>query len=216
MHPALPNVNRIFDRFYPIIGGCPVSSKILPRRSLIATNRKLPNLSSLLASNPFCCQPPNSQLKGFHKSNGCSCKVCSESFFTSMVYSPSFPDRGFTINKSLNCQSRNVIYQVVCHCGRNYIGRTINPNDRWANHKSHIRLEEKTCNLATHCIEKHRGSMVGKTKLRGVEEIKSFLKFTLVDCVGENGSQEELKKLEDRWRDRLTSWAPLGLNTRED
>jgi len=58
--------------------------------------------------------------------------------------------------------------------------------------------------------------MVGKTKLRAVDEIKSLLKFTLVDCLGDDGSQEELKKLEDRWRDRLSSWAPLGLNTRDD
>ena len=132
------------------------------------------------------------------------------------MYSPSVPDRGFTINKPLNCQSRNVIYQVVCHCGKNYVGSTKNPKDRWANHKSHIRLEERTCNLATHCIKKHRDSMIGKNKLRSVEEIKSFLTFTLVDSLGEYGSPEDLKKLEDRWRDRLCSWAPQGLNTRDD
>ena len=29
-------------------------------------------------------------------------------------------------------------------------------------------------------------------------------------------SQEDLKKLENVWRDRLQSWHPLGLNTRDD
>ena len=70
--------------------------------------------------------------------------------------------------------------------------------------------------MANHCIDVHKNSMVGRNKLMKVDEIKSFLKFTLVDSLGENCSADDMKKLEDRWRDRLTSWAPLGLNTRDD
>ena len=216
MHPALPNVNRIFDRFYPLIESCPYSSKILPRTALIATNRKLPNLSLLLANNPFQKIIPHHLPKGFQKTDGCSCRLCRESFFTSVAYSPSFPDRGFSINKALNCHSRNVIYHIVCHCGKNYVGRCKNPNSRWANHKSHIRLEHRTCNLATHGIKVHRDSMVGSNKLRSADEIRSFLQFTLVDSLWQGGTEEEFKQMEDRWRDKLTSWAPLGLNTRDD
>ena len=58
--------------------------------------------------------------------------------------------------------------------------------------------------------------MVGKNKLWSVLEIKKLLKFTIVDTVGEDGTEEELKLLKDRWRDNLHSWAPIGLNTRED
>ena len=216
MHPALPKVERIFDQFYPLIESCPFSSKLLPRKALIATNRKLANLSSLLANNPFKCPQTPSLPKGFQKTMGCTCKVCKEAYFTSVVYSPQYPDRGFSILKPLNCRSRNVIYQIVCHCGKNYVGRTKNPNHRWSNHKSHIRLEERTCNLANHVIDVHRDTMVGKNKLMKVNEIKSCLTFTLVDSLGENCSAEDFKKLEGGWRDKLSSWGPLGLNTRDD
>ena len=59
MHPALPNINKLFDRFYHVINSCPISSIVLPRRSLISSNRKLSNLSTILANNPFFL--PNTQ-----------------------------------------------------------------------------------------------------------------------------------------------------------
>ena len=216
MHPALPKVERIFDQFYPLIASCSFSSKLLPRKALISTNRKLPNLSSLLTGNPFQRQLPPSLPKGFQRTMGCSCKVCSEGFFASVVFSPSYPDRGFTITKSLNCRSRNVIYQITCHCGKNYVGRTKNPNHRWANHKSHIRLEERGCNMANHCIDMHSNTMVGKKRLVKADEVKSLLQFTLIDSVGEDCPASDLKKLEDRWRDKLSSWVPQGMNTKDD
>ena len=63
MHPGIPNVQKIFDRFYPIIESCPFSSRILPRKSLISTSRKIRNLSSILAGNPFQLPPPSTPLK---------------------------------------------------------------------------------------------------------------------------------------------------------
>ena len=58
--------------------------------------------------------------------------------------------------------------------------------------------------------------MVGSTKLRSVKEIKDGLKFTILDTVGESGTEEALKAMEDRWRDNLHSWVPIGLNQRDD
>ena len=97
MHPALPDINKIFDQFYFIISGCPVSTIILPRDSLISSHRKLPSLSSTLAGNPFNVPSPPTLPKGFYKSPGCSCKICKESTFKTIIHSPSLPGRGFTI-----------------------------------------------------------------------------------------------------------------------
>lgn len=216
MHPALPNMNKIFDRYYSLIQSCPVSRKVLPRNSLIFANRKLPTLSSLLASNPFTCVPAATMLKGFQRKNSCSCKVCQEGFFTSVIFSPAYPSRGFNIPHPVNCQSVNVVYMVTCFCGKHYVGRTRNPRQRWACHKSHIRTAVKTCNIATHCIDFHKDLTVGSMKLRSVKEIKDVLKFTILDTVGESGTEEELKAMEDRWRNNLHSWVPIGLNQRDD
>ena len=53
-------------------------------------------------------------------------------------------------------------------------------------------------------------------KLTMSNDIKEQFTLTLVQSVGKNGSEEELEQLEEEWRNRLNSWAPLGLNTRED
>ena len=58
--------------------------------------------------------------------------------------------------------------------------------------------------------------MVGVGKLVTTEDIMKQLTFTLHESVGEQGGLEDLKVLEGRWRDKLQSWAPLGLNTKDD
>jgi hypothetical protein len=57
---------------------------------------------------------------------------------------------------------------------------------------------------------------VGNGKLLSTEDIKQHLTFSLLESVGEDGLKEDLQELEEKWRDRLQSWSPLGLNIRED
>ena len=178
--------------FFPLIRSCPISAKILPRDSLISSHRKLPDLSLLLAGNPFNCLPRPSLPKGFSRTPGCNCKVCKEAFFTSVIYSPAFPNRGFTIPKPINCTSKNVVYQVTCFCGIHYVGRTSKPKPRWSTHKSHIRLQEMSCNIATHCITMHKNLMVGNDKMRTTADVKSFLTLTLIESVGENRNYSKM------------------------
>ena len=215
MHPALPNMKKLFDRYYPLIRSCPIAQKIFPRESLISTSRKLPNLSTLLAANPFNVPQPPLLLRGFQKTPNCSCKICTEGFFTSIVYPQTSQERGFALKDPINCKSLNVIYKVECFCGKFYVGRTEQPKKRWANHKYHVRSEYLSCNLASHCAEQHR-HLVGSDKLRTTEEIKNTFKFTLLESLGSNCQFELLKKREDVWRTRLDTWAPVGLNVRDD
>jgi hypothetical protein len=216
LHPALPNINKMFDRFYNVISACPISSIILPRQSLISTNRKLANLSSILANNPFAIPNTPTLPRGFFKTPGCSCKICKEAKFCSIIFSLTVPERGFSIPKPICCKSVNVVYVIFCTCGRPYVGKTGQPRPRWANHKAHIRNLHKTCNLASHCSTLHKDNMVGKGKLFTTEDVQQNLTFSLLESIGEDGNSEDLKALEETWRDRLQSWSPLGLNTRED
>ena len=215
MHPALPNVQKVFDRFYPIIKSCQFSRKIFPRESLISSSRKLKSLSAILAGNPFYTpeQPLNS--KGFQKKIGCKCKICREGYFTSMVFPQGSKDRGFAIPAPINCSAVNVIYLIICPCEKYYVGRTENPSRRWANHKSHVRNGHNTCNLASHCMTSH-SNLTGPGKLYGLEEVKSSLRLILLEALGKESALEDLRVLEDTWRTRLESWAPGGLNIKED
>ena len=215
MHPALPNIQQVFDRFYSIIKSCPFSRKIFPWESLISTSRKLRNLSSILAGNPFINPERPLQLKGFQKKFGCKCKICREGFFTSIVFPQESKERGFALPAPINCSSVNVIYLIICSCDKYYVGRTEHPCPRWANHKSHIRTCYTSCNLATHCTIAHK-NLKGAEKLYDLEEVKSAFKLILIEALGKDAELEELKKKEDLWRTRLESWAPMGLNVRED
>ena len=216
MHPALPNINSFFDKFYSIISSCPVSSVILPRESLISAHRKLSPLSTILAGNPFSIPKSPSLPRGFYKSPGCSCKICKEATFCYLLSSPHMPGRSFSIPAPVSCKEVNVVYVVSCPCGLQYVGKTADPKARWSNHKSHARKGKKTCNLATHCINIHTDQMLGDTKLRDSAVVNSLLKFTILQSIGVDGTETELESVEEDWRNKLQSWAPRGLNTRED
>ena len=58
--------------------------------------------------------------------------------------------------------------------------------------------------------------MVGDTKLTNSDNVKSLMKFTLLESVGEKGSAEDLASMEEKWRNRLQCWAPVGSNVRDD
>ena len=129
---------------------------------------------------------------------------------TGSLHLPILPGRGFSLTKSTTCKTLHCVYVISCPCGLQYVGRTDDPKKRWANHKSHIRKSRLTCNLAKHCIKVHRDSMVNK--LSTTTDIKTQLQFTIL----ESGMPDSLEELEDTWRNRLKTWAPHGLNTRED
>ena len=206
LHPALPNLNKIFEKFYPVIGNCPYSSVIFPRDSLITASRKLPPLSSILCGNPFSNPKAPSSPKGFFQTPGCKCKICKEGHFTSIIHSPNFPDRGFSIPEPTSCRAQNVVYVISCPCGLQYVGKTGQPRPRWANHKSHVRNSHRTCNLASHCMNIHKDTMVGTNKLMATQDIHASLQFTILQSVGSAGSYEDLEELEEQWRNRLQSW----------
>ena len=66
-----------------------------------------------------------------------------------------------------------------------------------------------------HCAQMHR-NFIGTDRLTTTEEVRAGFKFILLESLGEEASIEDLKRKEDVWRTRLDSWAPSGLNTRDD
>ena len=83
-----------------------------------------------------------------------------------------------------------------------YAGKSTGIKKRWANHKSHPKKLVKSCELSTHIIENHPSV-----------DPSSIIKICLVDKA-EN--EAELAILEDQWRWKLMTWAPHGLNVKND
>ena len=61
----------------------------------------------------------------------------------------------------------------------------------------------------------HR-NLIGSGKLYDLQEVKSSLRFILLEALGKDAVLEDLKEKEDTWRTRLGSWDPEGLNLKED
>ena len=62
----------------------------------------------------------------------------------------------FSISKRITCQSTGLIYLAECiTCESSCVGYSINNlHKRFYNHKSHIKLNVKSCRLANHFLEK--------------------------------------------------------------
>ena len=58
--------------------------------------------------------------------------------------------------------------------------------------------------------------MEGPGKLTDSADIRNLLHLTVLESVGEGGNAETLERCEEQWRNNLQSWAPNGLNSRED
>ena len=215
MHPALPDIRAVMKKYSHVISSCPLSSKISPDGSIFPAYRKLPSLSTILLQNPFS-SPSSSKPFGFFPTPNCSCKLCKESFFCTMFSSPSIPGRSFSFDKHLTCKDVWVVYAIKCTlCDKLYVGQTDNPKARWSNHKSHVRCARETCNFATHCIRQHSDLMVGEGKLMQTSIIKENIQFTILDKALDC-TEQTLCRLEERWRNKLKSWVPNGLNSRND
>ena len=132
-----------------------------------------------------------------------------------MVHPQVSKDRCFSLPAPINCSATNVVYLVICSCGKYYVGRTENTRARWANHKSHVRNSFTSCELASHCVTNHN-ELVGADKLYDLQEVRKAFQFILLESLGDAAYLDDLKKKEDLWRTRLESWAPVGLNVRHD
>ena len=79
------------------------------------------------------------------------------------------------IRKIIDCNSKSVIYYILCPCGNiaDYVGSTGNMKRRWSKHKHDIRNSNWTaCGLTRHFGDHHTG---------GIEAALSLLQVVLLD-----------------------------------
>ena len=121
----------------------------------------------------------------------------------------------FEIRKGpLNCDSQNVIYQIVCKtCGIQYIGSSKGAfRLRFNNYKSHhrtflARQREGTLGKGKSVPQRELHSHFAKSDHRGLEDMQ----FTLIDSGPDNIIA---RKRETFWQYKLDTFEPNGLNIR--
>ena len=132
-----PNIFPIIKQNLDLLKGNNKINEILKTTKIIKSNRQPKNLKQILTSAYFGKQ----KAEGVKKCGKTRCEIChllleGKTFFFENHNTP------FIINKTLNCDSENVVYAIKCNkCSADYIGSTKNLRNRTNLHKSHIKIE---------------------------------------------------------------------------
>lgn len=108
---------------------------------------------------------------------------------------------GISINHHVTCQTSCIIYQILCCCGHQYVGRTTQKlHTRINRHRANIQNKFLLHGLSRHCTIEHPNE---KQPFRGIpiDHIKAMMQNRF----------DKLKKLEIYWMYRLKTLQPIGL-----
>ncbi|OCT96078.1 hypothetical protein XELAEV_18013760mg [Xenopus laevis] len=138
--------------------------------------------------------------QGMFKCKGCAqCKyVLVGSEFSDTENKKNYKIRGFH-----TCDTNFVVYMLVCPCGLIYVGETTQKvRDRFSQHRSTIKVKNRSLPVSRHCID------MGHTS--------DDLKFRVIQHIPppKRGGDRSLilKRTEVQWIDRLKTLTPNGLN----
>ena len=126
---------------------------------------------------------------------------------TLKTFSSAQTGKAYMVRQKLSCNSTNVIYLVHCKkCNLQYVRSTTTElKIRFRNHKSTMKTNMKTCEVALH--------------FNRTPHILSDFNFQCIDQIQTNTSQDTEKLLftkEAYWSAQLFSFSPFGLNKRQE
>ena len=134
---------------------CPRLRELFPPNSIISSFRRPKNLKEILA--PSKCRKRSSQstavpLAGCFKCDKTRCDLCKNFLVNSQTFSSAQTGKTYFVRQKLSCNSSNVIYLVHCKkCNLQYVGSTTTEfKVRFRNHKSSMKTNKKTCEVAIH------------------------------------------------------------------
>lgn len=133
-----------------------------------------------------------------------TCKIIQNS----KSFKSNVTNKTFLINDHINCNSKNVIYQLNCnHCEKQYIGQTSNHlRIRMTGHRYNIFHNDLDKPIPLHAKEHNQNSIENCYNLIGINKIKP--------TENEKINRYNLKKCELAHQLVLKSKTPTGLNLR--
>lgn len=201
-NPRLPDISAIINKHCNLIYNAPLLQQTFPPKSLVPSFRRTKNLKELIAPSRF--RPTGNALeqgKCFRCAKKCDlCKHLTEtdkfqSFATGRTY---------YIKESVSCSSQNVIYLIACNrCRLQYVGSSKDFKRRFANHKSHMKHNKNTCEVAKHF----------NSAPHSLDEFE----FVIIEQIRNQGNLERaLLNREAYWTSQLRCLFPYGLNKRKE
>ena len=211
-NPNLPSINRVISKHFHLLQSSPKLNELFPPKSIISSFRRPKNLKEILAPSKRRNHQQHStttisSLPGCFRCNKIRCDLCKNFLVNSKTFSSAQTDKIYQVRQRLSCNSTNVIYLVHCiKCNLQYVGSTTTEfKVRFRNHKSAMKTNKKTCEVAIH--------------FNRSPHILSDFTFQCIDQIQINTSQDTEKLLitkEAYWSAQLFSLAPFGLNKRQE
>ena len=219
-NPNLPPVGKFIYKHKHLLELDPVLCKTIPPSKVFASYRGNKTLKKILAPSklfPLKTSDDNDLKLGCFKCNK-NCKMCKLFLNETNEITSFHTEQKFKIRHHLDCNSPYCIYLIDdMLCYRSYTGSTINPaKDRWSKHKSHIKHNLSTCELARHFTHdgKHNFDRSGTINEIDVT-LKEHLRITIID-IEESHDLSKLKEREAYWQHQLRTFTHFGgLNKRD-
>ena len=239
--PRVPHPREVLSSNFTILEGDPIAKKIFERKNLVAGSKRGKNLQELISptvqkkkSNTRRIGPvlPRGSFQCEHFKAGRKCDLCKHvkdgvEYVVSKHFNTKHAVRGHLVHQPRDkvFKDRWFIYQICDeHCGKTYVGSTVDMYGRWAKHKSDCNRGSTSTGLSTHFSVGCPGD---------TDRDKSHLSVTLLDYMDVTeeevqGAQHggvgcvctlcrKLKNLEDNWIMKLGCfYHPHGLNKRDE
>ena len=215
-NPALPPVGKFINKHKYLLELDPLLCEVIRPNKIFVSYRGNPTIKDLLVPSKIKVSNNNSEVSDIDHKLGCfkcekGCKFCKDFLdFPNNVWSY-HTEQVFSFQHKLDCKSKNVIYKIDdIICKRSYVGSTVTGmNERWRNHKSHIRQGVKSCELTSHfsnedALQYHK--IDKKANISHFDStLKGHLRVTIIDQFNINESDNNLVKL-SKCKEREAYW----------
>ena len=201
-NPRLPDIAKIINKHSNLIYSSNFLQAAFLPKSLLPTFRRTKNLKELLAPSKFRPSGETLEQGGCSKCSG-RCDLCKNYLVETNSFQSFVTGRTYAIKEKVSCTSSNVVYLVSCKkCNLQYVGSvTTEFKVRFRNHKSHMRLGKKFCEVAVH--------------FNSSEHVLNDFEFIIIEQIRSNEAIEhKLLNREAYWTLQLRCLKPNGLNKR--
>ena len=209
-NPNLPSINGLIKKHFHFLLSSPNLKELFPPNSIISSFRRSKNLKEILAPSKCRKGSPESitlPSAGCFTCNKTRCDLCKNFLVNSQTFSSAQTGKTYFVRQKLSCNSANVIYLVHCKkCNLQYVSSTTTEfKVRFRNHKSSMKTNKKTCEVASH--------------FNRTPHVLSDFTFQCIDQI-QNSTSENTENLlitkEAYWSAQLFSLSPFGLNKRQE
>ena len=207
-NPNLPPLNGLIKKHFHFLLSSPKLKELFPPKSIISSFRRSKNLKEILA--PSKCRKGPSQsvpTAGCFTCNKTRCNLCKNFFVNSQTFSSAQTGKTYFVRQKFSCNSSNVIYLVHCKkCNLQYVGSTTTEfKVRFRNHKSSMKTNKKTCEVAIHF-----------NRTPHVLLDFTFQCIDQIQTITSENTDNLLITKEAYWSAQLFTLSPFGLNKRQE